>query len=105
MSNQVEEKIDKLLNGFYNFEKRTDENFSKLSNRMDSLEGRMDNLENRMDNLENRMDGLENTVNDMGIKMDSRFDNLEKRVRSIKGIVGENMADIADINRRLGQAN
>lgn len=98
MSNQVEEKIDKLLSGFYNFEKRTDENFSKLSNRMDSLEGRMDNLENRMDSLETKVDSLE-------VKMDSRFDSVEKSIRSIKGIVGENMSDIADINRRLGKAN
>ena len=91
MSNQIEEKIDKLLSGFYNFEKKTDKNFLKL-------EKRMDDLESRMDKLETKVDGLE-------VKMNSRFDSVEKSIRSIKGIVGENMSDIADINRRLGKAN
>ena len=31
MEDRVEEKIDKLLTGFYNFEKRTGENFKKLN--------------------------------------------------------------------------
>ena len=115
MEDRVEEKIDKLLIGFYNFEKRTEENFSKLNDRMSNLESRMDSLENRMENLESRMDSLENRMNSLENRMDSlesnmdnldkninsRFDTLEKRIRSIKGIVGENMADIADINKRI----
>ena len=118
MSDDLKKKMDELLMGFYNFEKKTDENFSKmdskidgLENKINNLESRMDNLENRMDSLENRMDSLENRMNsletkvdDLEIKMDSRFDNVEKSIRSIKGIVGENMSDIADINRRLGKA-
>ena len=94
MEDRVEEKIDKLLTGFYNFEKRTEKNFSELNDRMSNLENRMDSIESRMDSLETNMDNLDKNMN-------SRFDTLEKRIRSIKGIVGENMADIADINKRI----
>lgn len=48
---------------------------------------------------------MSNQVEEKIDKLLSRFYNFEKRVKSIKGIVGENMPDIADINRRLGKAN
>ena len=65
----MEEKLDRLLEGFYDFKKSMEANFESVNSRLDNLENRMDNLENRMDSLENRMDGLEE-------KMDKGFEEV-----------------------------
>ncbi|MFP4017210.1 MAG: hypothetical protein ACLFUI_09285, partial [Halanaerobiales bacterium] len=46
----MSDKMDQLLEGFYNFKK--------------DFEGRFDNLESRFDNLESRFDNLEAKVDE-----------------------------------------
>ena len=90
----MEDKIDQLLTGFYDFKK--------------SMESRFDILENRFDNLEGRFDNLENRVENMETEMFSRFDKLDKQykvfikdLRSTRRIAGENMRDVEDLEERV----
>ena len=52
----MEEKIDELLKGFYDFKKSMEANFDGVNSRLDKLESRMDKLEIRMNKLEEKMD-------------------------------------------------
>jgi len=45
----VEEKLDRLLEGFYDFKKSMEANFESVNSRLDNLENRMDGLEEKMD--------------------------------------------------------
>ena len=100
MSSEIDKKIDELLAAFNNFSKDIESKSFKektnnnSQNRKNTLEEKNNNIDEEMIDLKRRMVKLED-------KMDNRFDILEKRIRSIMGIVGENMADIADINKRI----
>ncbi len=45
----MEEKLDRLLEGFYDFKKSMEANFESVNSRLDNLENRMDGLEEKMD--------------------------------------------------------
>ena len=69
----MEEKLDRLLEGFYDFKKSMEANFESVNGRLDKLESRMDKLESRMDKLEIRMNKLEE-------KMDKGFEEVHTAI-------------------------
>ncbi len=76
----MEEKIDKLLKGFYDFKKSMEANFDGVNSRLDKLESRMDKLESRMDKLESRMDKLEGRMDKLEKKMDKGFEEVHTAI-------------------------
>lgn len=72
----MEEKIDKLLKRFYDFEK---------------------NLNNRLDNFEDRLKNLENNQKDILKKLD-KIENIARRNREN---IAENILEISSLKRKV----
>ncbi|HLV09484.1 MAG TPA: hypothetical protein VKY40_04680 [Halanaerobiales bacterium] len=102
------DKMDELLQGFYNFKNSMEQRMDSLEERMGSMERKMDALEGRMDALEGRMGKQEKLIDGLADMMISRFDKvdreleeLSKRVGSVRRISGENMRDIEDLKEKI----
>ena len=89
---RASQKIDVLDGKMERLEKKMDNGFFEVNDRIDNLEEKMDGVEEKMDGMENRMGGMEgkmerigDDVSEIKYKLDKKvdrdeFQKLEKRV-------------------------
>ncbi|MFW6035103.1 MAG: hypothetical protein ACOCRZ_02485 [Halothermotrichaceae bacterium] len=97
----MEDKIDQLLTGFYNFKKLMEERFDGLEERMGKLEERFDGLEERFDKMEDRVDRLEDNMNKRFGKLDKQYKSFMKDLGTTRRMAAENMRDVEDLDERV----
>ena len=80
------------IDHFQKFEKRIDERFDKVDQRLDKVDERFDKVDARLDKMDKRFDGIDTRfdkvdktlkdndeiLTELKIHMDKRFDKLEK---------------------------
>ncbi len=83
----MSDKMDQLLNGFYDFKK--------------SIESRLDKLEDKVDKLDNKVDRLETEMNQRFDNLEYQFKDFLKDYRTVRTLTGQNMRDIGDLTERV----
>ncbi len=84
------DKMDQLLNGFYDFRKSIESRLDKLEDKVDKLDNKVDKLDNKVDKLTQRFDILE-----------YQFKDFMKDFRTVRTLTGENMRDVGDLTERV----
>ncbi len=83
----MSDKMDQLLNGFYEFRK--------------SIESSLDKLEDKVDKLDNKVDKLETEINKRFDDFEYQFKDFLKDYRTVRTLTGENMRDVGDLTERV----
>ncbi len=95
------DKMDELLEGFYNFKKSMEQRIDGLEEKMDKkfeeVDKRFDEVDKRFDKVDKRFDKVDKKLKEH----DKTFEEFFKRIGSVRRIAGENMSDIEHLSEHF----